>query len=122
MTVTTKYNRAELLQLALDGKVKRGDKFKDERGTEVTFDGLEFVWKDGGSLKLFVHTNEHFTPVVEDKEVTITLKQSEVNALRLVLGKSSYSSTERSAERLSLSIPESRDYQRLYEKLLSLTK
>ncbi|MGE2643721.1 hypothetical protein ACQH7H_24250, partial [Escherichia coli] len=70
MTTTTKYNRAELLQLALDGKVKKGDKFKDERGWDVTFDGMIFKWETGSSLTASVHPNEHFTPVFVDKEVT----------------------------------------------------
>lgn len=87
MIATTKtYNRAELLQLALDGKVKKGDKFKDEAGSTVTFDGLTFNWNDGMALKLMLHKHETFTPVIVDNDVTITLKQSEINDLAATLG------------------------------------
>lgn len=82
-----KLNRAELLQMALEGKVKKGDKFKDELDNTVEYSGCEFIWKhDHKSLTLFVHPTEYFTPVVVDKEVTITLKQSELNTLRVLTG------------------------------------
>lgn len=101
MTTTTKFNRAELLQLALDGKVKAGDKFKDERGWEVTYDRMMFRWESGSHLMVSVHPNEHFTPVFVDKEVTITLKQSEINSLRTLVGDESVGGLKRKKEQYS---------------------
>ncbi len=118
----TKLNRAGLLQLALDGKVKAGDKFKDERGDVVTFTGSEFTWRDGMSLKLMVHGNEEFTPVFEDVDVMVRLKQSELNTLYLVLGASIHREVERRAKREGLTIPSSDKHQDLYTKLQGLKK
>ncbi|PGZ29555.1 hypothetical protein COE50_22335 [Bacillus anthracis] len=120
---TTKLNRAELLQMALDGKVTRGDKFKDERGDIITFDGTEFVWgTSGNTLKLMVHNREHFTPVFVDKEVTITLKQSEINDLALTLGRSVYSMIRDEASRRGIEIPSGTAHTALYNKFDELRK
>lgn len=119
---TTKVNRAELLQMAIDGKVKRGDKFKDERGWEVTFDGTVFRWESGSTLTASVHPNEHFTPVFVDREVTITLKQSEINAIGLALGHSVYGRVRDEAQRRNLTIPSGSGHSALFVKLDNMRK
>lgn len=121
MTTATKYNRAELLQLALDGKVTKGDKFKDERGNTATYNGFEFIWDaDGKSLLLFVHEREHFTPVLVDREVTITLKQSEINSLRILSGGNSFHELQQKKARYShpwAIVEDGNKYEEMFDKL-----
>ncbi|PGM50830.1 hypothetical protein [Bacillus thuringiensis] len=119
-TLTKKMNRAELLQMAIDGKVTKGDKFKDERGWDVTFDGMIFKWESGSSLTASVHPNEHFIPVFVDKDVTITLKQSEINSLRTLVGDESVSGLQRKKDQYSHPfeiITSNTKYREMFDKL-----
>ncbi|NRQ71998.1 hypothetical protein HQK17_28165 [Bacillus cereus] len=117
MQTTTKLNRAELLQMALEGKIQRGDKFKDERGDVVVYGNRVFTWEETGvELKLASYGNEHFTPVIEDKEVMIRLKQSEINDIAIVLGRSIYGLVEDEANRRRIHIPSGSGHTALFRK------
>lgn len=124
-TLTKKLNRAELLQLGLNGNVKAGDKFKDERGDVITFTGSEFVWDSGTALKLMVHGNEYFTPVFVDEDVTITLKQSEINSIRVLVGDETISGLQRKKDQYSHPfeiVKNSGKYNDMFDKLQKVAR
>ncbi|MGG3644647.1 hypothetical protein [Bacillus wiedmannii] len=75
-----KMNRGQLLVMAFEGKVKKGDQFKSNTGDIIIFDGHAFVWEDGGQmLRNRVFGNETFTPHTRYYQKCVTLiKHSEV--------------------------------------------
>ncbi|MBE7117320.1 hypothetical protein FT641_27095 [Bacillus paranthracis] len=123
-TTTKKLNRAELLQMAIDGKVKRGEKFKDERGDIAVYGNRTFTWEQTGvELRLTSYGDEHFTPVVEDKEVMVRLKQSEINDLAITLGQSIHSNIRSEAQRDGIELMTTgMEHTRLFRKFRELMK
>ncbi|MEC3596916.1 hypothetical protein P4159_05690 [Bacillus thuringiensis] len=79
-----KMNRGQLLVMAFEGKIKKGDQFKSNRGDIIIFDGHAFVWKDGGQmLRNRVFGNETFTP--HTPTVSIDLTEAEALTIRAAL-------------------------------------
>ncbi|PEM65314.1 hypothetical protein CN613_25560 [Bacillus pseudomycoides] len=116
-----KYNRGQLLQMAYEGKVKKDDQFKSNRGDIIFFDGHSLRWEDGGQmLRNRIFMNELFecyTP-----KVTVELTQKEVNTLRVLTGATSSGDLkEKNSRRGTLDIVTDGGYG-LYSKFLALSK
>ncbi|NRQ71996.1 hypothetical protein HQK17_28155 [Bacillus cereus] len=88
-----KMNRGQLLVLAFEGKIKKGDQFKSNTGDIIIFNGHAFVWEDGGQMlrsRMFpLETFEKYVPTV-----SIDLTQPEVNTLRVLTGATGVSDLE----------------------------
>ncbi|MBE7117318.1 hypothetical protein FT641_27085 [Bacillus paranthracis] len=80
-----KFNRGQLLVMAFEGKIKKGDQFKSNTGDIIIFNGHAFVWEDGGQMlrsRMFpLETFERYVPTV-----SIDLTQKEVNTLAVLTG------------------------------------
>ncbi|PGZ29554.1 hypothetical protein COE50_22330 [Bacillus anthracis] len=84
--MTQQFNRGQLLDKAIKGEIKKGDKFKNGHGAVMEFDGRYFRWNTTRDIVEMSVMNglEMFTKFEE--KIKLELTQDEVNTLALLMG------------------------------------
>lgn len=91
-------NRGQLLDKAFKGEIKKGDKFINNYGSVMSFDGRYFRWESSENIVQMQVMDTVETFEKYDPKVTIELTQADINSLSVLMDSTSHNDLERMFE------------------------